>query len=620
MYLKPMPKKIVVGENRIFFIDYNCEINLGYSCNFEDLESAKVLKKEIEKLLSLELRINKSYEDSFSEKSIRLRKVIGIEEEAYKINIGKNSINIVASSSSGMFYGIQTLIQIIKNEGHELSKMEIDDSPYFKNRGYYHDITRGKVPTLDTLKELVDRLSAYKINQLQLYIEHSFAFKELSEVWFDKDPLTAEEILLLDEYCKRRHVELIPSISTFGHLYEVLRSKSFSSLCELGEDDSEFSFYDRMAHHTLDVSNEDSLKLVEKMIHEFLPLFSSKKVNIGCDETFDLGKGKSKDLLDSKGSGELYIEFLNKIVKIAKEHHKEVLFWGDVILKYSDLLYKIDKEVTCLNWNYYHGVTEDDTKIISKSGINQYVCPGVAGWNHFVSLINDGYENISKMISYGVKYGADGILITDWGDYGHINLFANSIALMVHGAALSWNPSVIEERENVFKAISLLEYGDYSEEIINLLSELSKCQELTWYEIVLWKEKFLNGAKSKDIEDFMKNIDYKKVADDYYKAREIEKRLIIISSTVNSEKKLDFEEFIISAQAIALINDFSLWLLRETFNISNSEPINNQVKLAESIENWFYNYRITWRKRNKESELIRVTEVVRYMISFLRTI
>ncbi|RXD25105.1 glycosyl hydrolase family 20, partial [Acinetobacter baumannii] len=80
-----------------------------------------------------------------------------------------------------------------------------------------------------------------------------------------------------------------------GHLYEVLRSESYKHLCEL-DDESEFSFYDRMAHHTLDVSNEASLELVEKMMADVLPLFSSKKFNIGCDETFDLGKGKSHHL------------------------------------------------------------------------------------------------------------------------------------------------------------------------------------------------------------------------------------------------------------------------------------------------------------------------------------
>ena len=169
-------------------------------------------------------------------------------------------------------------------------------------------MTRGKVPTLETLKQLVDKLSHYKINQLQLYIEHSFAYKGFSEIWFDKDPLTAEEILLLDEYCRTKHIELVPSIAVFGHLYEVLRSESYKELCEI-EDGSDFSFYDRMAHHTLDVSNEQSLVLVQKMIDEFLPLFTSNKFNIGCDETFDIGKGKSSILLSQFNEGQLYVDF-----------------------------------------------------------------------------------------------------------------------------------------------------------------------------------------------------------------------------------------------------------------------------------------------------------------------
>ena len=66
-------------------------------------------------------------------------------------------------------------------------------------------------------------------------IEHSFLFHSFSEVWRDDTPLTAEDILELDIYCRERYIELVPSLASFGHLYKVLRTKQYTALCELPE-------------------------------------------------------------------------------------------------------------------------------------------------------------------------------------------------------------------------------------------------------------------------------------------------------------------------------------------------------------------------------------------------
>lgn len=614
MYLKPVPRKFIMGKEN-FTLNYYDSIVLSSRCSFGDLETAKILQKNIEKILFFKLSIKKAYEKDFKNNTIRLIKEEGLGKEEYKLNITKDYIEIVGTEDAGIFYGVQTLIQIIKNQGAKLNNLKIEDSPYFKNRGYYYDITRGKVPTLETLKELVDKLASYKINQLQLYIEHSFSFSEFTEVWCDKDPITAEEILILDDYCKRRYIELVPSIAIFGHLYEILRSESCKRFCELDVDEKEFSFFDRMAHHTIDVSNKESLVLIEKMIDEFLPLFSSNKFNIGCDETFDLGKGKSAKLLSGMSSGELYVDFLNKIINIGKKHNKEVLFWGDVILRYKDLFNKIESDITCLNWNYSHEASEDGTKIIAETGINQYVCPGVAGWNHFMNLIDQGYENISRMISYGVKYSANGVLTTDWGDYGHINFLANSIPLMIHSAALSWNPHEKINKEEDFKGISFLEYNDKSKSIVDILKRLSKCQSITWYEVVRWKEKRID---KKELLEIIGEDNPIKIRENYFIARDLEEELKEISYKLNKDKSLDFNEFLISAQAIALINDFALHLLRKEFKKEESVPINTPNDLAVAMEIWLYRYKLLWRKRNKESELIRIVEVIKYLCKYLR--
>lgn len=609
MHLIPRPKNVVNHEGE-FFIERDTEIILSSELSFEDLNLAIMIQEEIEKVLDFKLNINKLFMDKEYSNSIILRECKFENEEEYKIEIKENKA-IIEGAGAGLFYGCQSFRQLVREFGACIPNLTIEDSPYFKYRGFYHDVTRGMVPTLDTLKSLVDKAAFYKINQLQLYIEHTFAFKGMSEVWMDKDPLTAEEILILDKYCKERHVELVPSLSTFGHLYEALRSKSFRELCELEIGDEEYSFVDRMAHHTLDVTNSKSLDFVESMLLEFIPLFSSDKFNICCDETFDLGKGKSKEKAEKLGVGKIYTEFLNKVYNIVKSFNKNVMFWGDIIVGYPELLSDIPENLTCLTWNYHPQANDVATKIIAKYNKVQYVCPGVGGWNMMMNLIEGSFSNIRRMVNHGMKYGAIGVLNTNWGDYGNINLLVNSMPSMIYGAGISWNPKE-EEFNEIFKSISLMEFGDESMKVVSLMDKISKNQVVGWGELVRWKEKFNEREETKEE---IKNIDTLKVFEGYKFASEVRREFIKLLK--NTEDKEAIQSFVVSSKGWELIDKFFMVLLEREFNKKSLLDIDKK-DLAKDLEFWFYDYTSIWRKYNKESELNRIREVIVYMCSYLR--
>ncbi|WP_298836019.1 beta-N-acetylhexosaminidase [Clostridium sp.] len=615
MFLIPSPKHLDIKEGTLQ-LKRDTEIVLDYQCSFDDLNTAILLQEEIRQQLGFNLLINKSFDCNSNKVIITFKKTSG-PKEAYSLSIDGTRIEICGANSIGIFYGVQTLRQIIRQNGALLPKLKIDDEPYFANRGFYHDVTRGKVPTLKMLMELVDRASFYKINQLQLYIEHTFAFKGMSEIWMDKDPLTSEEILILDQYCNKRHVELIPSLSTFGHMYEVLRSKSFNDLCELeNSEGGEYSFEHRMNSHTLDATNEGSIKLVEKMLLQYMPLFSSNTFNICCDETFELGKGKSKARADKVGVGMLYVEFLNKVIDIVKKKGKRVMFWGDVILHHPELLSNISKDAICLNWDYNENAKEDGTKAITESGLEQYVCPGVWGWNQLVNKVDKGFENIKRMVAYGVKYGATGVLNTDWGDFGHINFLSTSIPGMAYGASLSWNPEGEKDFENVYKALSIIEYGDDSLKLVSLLNQLSKNQVVGWYELVEWKENFKNDSA---IKKSFGNLDWKKILEGYNLACEIEDKFTRLSNKVRTNT-FDLQEFIVSARAIQLVDSFFLNLLKTEKGMNEINTVFTPRDLAENLEVWFYDFTKIWRTRNKESELYRIRDIIAFTCKYLRSI
>jgi hexosaminidase len=90
------------------------------------------------------------------------------------------------------------------------------------------DISRSKVPTLATLRDLAGRLASWKINQLQLYMEHTFPYTGHEDVWRDASPISPDEILSLDAYCRERHIELVPNQNTLGHFERWLRHGRYS--------------------------------------------------------------------------------------------------------------------------------------------------------------------------------------------------------------------------------------------------------------------------------------------------------------------------------------------------------------------------------------------------------
>ena len=102
---------------------------------------------------------------------------------------------------------------------------------------------------------------------------------------FYDDGITAEEILELDDYCYENFIDFIPSLSTFGHLYRLLETKEYKHLCELPDYvDSSHYWNERMPHHTIDPSNPESIEIIKSLIDQYVPLFTSNKFNICCDD------------------------------------------------------------------------------------------------------------------------------------------------------------------------------------------------------------------------------------------------------------------------------------------------------------------------------------------------
>jgi hexosaminidase len=383
--------------------------------------------------------------------------------EGYELVIAADGITLEARDDAGIFYGVCTLIQVVDASplASALPTLHIIDWPDFPVRGVMLDISRDKVPTLETTLSLVDLLASWKVNQFQLYTEHTFAYRHHPEVWAHASPFTAQEIMELDAYCRARHVELVPNQNSFGHLEHWLKLPRYKPLAE-APDGFDFPWGHHDGPFSLCPADPRSLDLVRGLFDELLPHFSSRMFNVGCDETFDVGQGRSKDEVAKRGAGRVYLDFLLKVYDEVKVRGHTMQFWGDIIVEHPDLIPELPKDSIALEWGYeaHHPFDEHGAKFAA-AGIPFYVCPGTASWCSIAGRTDNARGNLLNAAENGLKHGATGYLNTDWGDRGHWQVLPVSYIGLAMGAAYSW---ALEANRNmdVPGAVSLHAFRDPS--------------------------------------------------------------------------------------------------------------------------------------------------------------
>jgi Glycosyl hydrolase family 20, domain 2/Glycosyl hydrolase family 20, catalytic domain len=359
--------------------------------------------------------------------------------EGYRMRVDATGIEILAGTSAGAFYGLATLGELVRAHGLTIPCCEIRDRPDFSRRGVYLDCSRGKVPTVDTLKGLVEFLASLKVNELQLYVENVFTFSRHPAIGRGFSPFTPEDLLAVQDHCRLHHVRFVPSLASFGHMERVLTLPEYSSL---GEKPGHFGL---PGGTTLCPGDPGSIRLVADLLDEFLPLFTASDFNACCDETWELGQGRSRRRAGRLGGGEVYLRFLRKLHRLAEKHGKRMNVWADIVLNHPETIRALPPDIILLNWDYApDGSRIPRTRELTEAGRAVVVCPGTSSWQTHGTRLGNALDNVRVFAREGRRRRAVGLLNTDWGDYGHRNPLGVSMHGFAHGAAHSWNGRAVD--------------------------------------------------------------------------------------------------------------------------------------------------------------------------------
>jgi hypothetical protein len=372
---------------------------------------------------------------------------VDLPPQGYRLRIGVGGVEVVAPDRAGILNAAATLRQWIALHASEpgarleaIEGIEIEDWPDFVDRGVMLDVSRDQVPTLATLEHLIELLASWKINQLQLYTEHTFAYAGHEEVWRGWSPFTPADVRLLDARCAERGIELVPNQNSFGHLHRWLVHHPYRRLAECPEGVEHAWSNGRREPFSLCPIDPGSLALLEDLYEQLLPCFRSGLFNVGLDETFDLGQCRSRQACDTRGRGRVYLVFLRAVHDRVAAWGRRMLFWGDIALEHPELLSQLPGDAVPLIWGYEadHPFTAQ-AEALATTGLEFYLCPGSSSWLSFAGRWSNARDNLAAAAVAGADQGARGFLITDWGDRGHLQPLAVSLPPFLAGACFAWN-------------------------------------------------------------------------------------------------------------------------------------------------------------------------------------
>ena len=417
--LVPEPASVQEGAGRL---PLGGGVTIAVGNDDEDRFAASLLADEIRDATGQSPRIVNG-----ASGSIVLRRepsLTSAGDEGYRLEVKASGATVAARTAAGLFYGVQTLRQMIEPRGIPFATIE--DRPALRWRGVHDDISRGPVPTLEALERRIATLAEFKVNLYALYSEQAIAYRTAPLVANPGGAFTPAELRALAAFARRHHVALLIEQQVFGHLDRLLSLESYKALAETPTSGA------------LAPANANARALAESLLAEAATYSSAPFVHVGGDEMTDVGKGQSRDLVAARGVGAVYVDWLTDLDRTLAARGKRTMFWGDFVESHPELAAKLPKDAVAAVWDY-SGRESFEARLATfrGAGIDVFVCPGATNWSRVFPNLATAIPNIRGLTREGQKKGALGELTCTWDDNGDA-LFGLCWYPVLFGAGAAW--------------------------------------------------------------------------------------------------------------------------------------------------------------------------------------
>ncbi len=401
-----------------------------------------------------------------------------LSDEGYLLRISENKIELQARTPKGIYYAAMSLIQLLEKAEKKLRSIEIIDWPDMKMRGISDDISRGQVSNLENFKKIISHIARYKMNTYMPYLEDMLEFEKYPTIGKNRGSLTKNEVKEILNFAKRNFVEVIPIFQTLGHYENILSQKEFLKYAEFP------------GAASLNVSNDSTYVFLEELLKAVFELFPSEYFHMGADESYDVGLGESKKLVDETNIAVVHANHYKKVYDICNKYNKKVMMYGDILLDHPEILSLIPKDIIIVDWHYRADDNYPSTKIIRDAGFKYLVSP--TAWNFlstFPANINS-LPNIKYIVKSGLENESLGMINSNWGDYGAETFKEFILFNYAWSAQCSWNYSQ-SDLSKFSKEYFYDFFGIDEARLTNIYTTLSEpLNQIIWHEV--WRHPLLN--------------------------------------------------------------------------------------------------------------------------------
>ncbi len=396
--------------------------------------------------------------------------------ESYTITITASGAEIRARSSAGVYYGVQTVCQMIETGGEaHLPVAKISDWPAMAYRGTMVDMSEGPTLRVGDIKRQIDLLARLKMNQYYFYNELTIALDGLPPA-APGARISKKDVRDIVAYARQRHIDVVPCLELYGHLHDLFRREQYSDLADFPHG-VEFN-----------PANPRVQELVRRWANEYMELFPSSFVHIGFDETWQLQQAARNG---GKSPAGVFVEQLRNVSQLFQQKGKTVLAWADIMVKYPDIVAQLPPGIIAVPW-FYDPRPDPEYKRWLQPVIAQHlpfmVAPGVNGWSEIAPDYTLSFDNIDTFIAAGRKASALGIINTIWSDDVQM-LKRPAMPGIAYGAAAAWQQKPVD-RSRFFADYAAIFYPVGAEKIASALQKMADSE--TALQAVLGQETMLS--------------------------------------------------------------------------------------------------------------------------------
>jgi len=301
---------------------------------------------------------------------------------------------------------------------------------------------------------------------------------------------------------------------------------------------------------------------------------------------------------------------IDKLIDCVLEYKEEVMLWGDIALQYREFIPKLPPQAILLNWDYCSNPDEYKIRTVAELGCRQYICPcaqGDQGFEDIIGDINSAFSNITGAVGYAVKYKTEGVLITYWGDIGHVYTIGAAMPALVYGAGLMWTPPAQDaasfDTAALDELVSRMLYGNPF--IIGLMKQMPRIEKIKWSRIAYWYYDRVGEITESEREEYGEYYDIMPMLPSF-SSKELKEAITGIEVILSEMRTLTPKIHESARDDInEIINSMSLYSLTLRFVLALKNELSSAEKssLAMDFESQSALLAKLWRKRNKESDL-----------------